>query len=113
MNEPSPRSPEEEAAGNRRALIGCGSILVLLVGLFVGGVYAYRMSKGGDGEVCEQKPDCRPGFECVGDVFKPVQSVCRKGCESDADCESGDCSKLIRSGPKDLSGSEGVCAPAR
>ena len=111
MSEQATRTPEEEAAGNRRALIGCGSILAVLLALCIGGVYALRMSKGGDGEVCEQKSDCRPGFECVGDVFKPVQDVCRKGCSTDADCGSGNCAKLLRSGPKDLMGSDGACAP--
>lgn len=111
MNEPQARTPEEEAAGNRRALIGCGSILAVMLALFVGGIYMYRMSMGGDGEVCEQKSDCKPGFECVGDVFEPTQEVCRKGCSSDDDCESGNCAKVIQTGPKDLTASDGVCAP--
>ena len=99
-SQPSPapaRTPAEEAAGNRRALIGCGSILLLLIVGFVAAVYAYRMSQGGQGDLCSENPDCQPGYECVGDAFKAVKSVCRKSCDAHADCESGKCQKLLRS----------------
>lgn len=96
-----PRTPEEEAAGNRRALIGCGLISVVLIGIVAGLIYMFRMSGGGDGVVCEQKSDCKPGHECVGDVFKAVKSVCRKTCETNADCPVGTCSgKILRDGGK-------------
>jgi len=91
------RTPAEEAAGNRRALIGCGSILLVLIAGLVVAVYAYRMSQGGQGFICEEKPDCQPGYECVGDAFKAIKSVCRKSCETPSDCESGKCQQLLGS----------------
>ncbi|MGB1013881.1 MAG: hypothetical protein ACPG4T_07095 [Nannocystaceae bacterium] len=96
--QPSPapaRTPAEEAAGNRRALIGCGAILLVLVAGITVAVVAYRMSQGGQGSICEEKPDCQPGYECVGDAFKAIKSVCRKSCEGPSDCESGKCQQLL------------------
>ncbi|AKT40581.1 uncharacterized protein CMC5_047370 [Chondromyces crocatus] len=90
------RTPEEEAAGNRRALIGCGIPLVLLLVGFIWVIYAMRMSAGGQGEVCERKSDCKPGHECVGDAFKAVKPVCRKSCDKHDDCPKGRCEELLR-----------------
>ncbi len=91
------RSPEEIAAGNRRALIGCGLILLVIVGAIVAGIMAFRYSAGSQGEACEGSSDCQPGFECADDAFRAVESVCRQHCDQNADCPSGRCLPVLGS----------------
>jgi hypothetical protein len=89
------RSPEEIAAGNRRALLGCGSILLVMLLLFVGLVVAFRYTRGGQGISCDDTRDCRLGFACSESVFRAETSLCRQKCESNADCPSGDCMEIV------------------
>lgn len=109
------RSPEEVAAGNRRALFGCGAILVLGSLLVGGGFYALRSVLGGQktqGQACASAGDCARGHVCAGDVFRATPSVCRKTCDENTECPSRRCDPILESqrpGIAGIGGFRGVC----
>lgn len=112
---PDTRSAEEVAAGNRRALLGCGAILLVGSLLVGGGLYALRSVTGGQksqGEACASSGDCARGHVCAGSVFRATQTVCRKTCDESTECPSGRCDPILesqRAGIGGIGGFRGVC----
>lgn len=97
MSDPQATPPASEgmSAGDKRALLGCGAMLFVLVGGFIALIVFFRMSAGGQGDECEAHSDCKPGFRCSENVFRAEQSVCRQLCDSNADCPSGNCGDTL------------------
>jgi hypothetical protein len=83
------------SAGDKRALLGCGGILAVIVGLFVAFVMWSRSTGGAQGEPCEDSSDCKAGFLCADDVYAVVQTVCRQKCDTHADCPGGTCLDVL------------------
>lgn len=117
MNAPRPpakddRTPEQIAAGNRRALLGCGGILLVGLALAFGGLYGLRkLTAGtkGQNELCEDSHQCKPGFLCSSAMFAgDVADRCRQICEENSDCPSSECMRVLES-QRTIGGPEGVC----
>ena len=102
------RTPEEEAAGNRRALLGCGGILLLSMLLCGGGYWSLRGIFGEPtGGVCDEPMDCAWGHYCVRSLGQ-MESHCRLACEHDSDCPSRSCATVWIDGE---SSRRSACAP--
>lgn len=106
------RTPEEIAKGNKRALLGCGGILLVGLALAIGGLYGLRMltaGSKGQNELCEDSHQCKPGFVCSSAMFAgDIADRCRQTCEDDSQCPSGECMRVLDS-QRTLNGPAGVC----
>lgn len=102
------RTPEEERAGNRRALLGCGGILLVMALLCGAGYWAIRGVFGAPtGATCDETMDCAWGHYCVRALGAP-EPTCRIACSSDADCGGGRCVNARLSGD---ASNQSVCSP--
>ena len=102
------RTPEEERAGNRRALLGCGGILLVMAILCGTGYWSLRGVFGAPtGAPCAATMGGAWGHYCARALGAP-EPTCRVACSDDTDCAGGRCMTVRVSGE---ASNQSVCAP--
>ncbi|MEM9069851.1 MAG: hypothetical protein AAGE52_15165 [Myxococcota bacterium] len=71
-----------------RTRIGAGLLLLLFA--CGGGVYFVFFHGAERGAICESSSDCGRNLHCAQAANEP-HARCRVPCESDRDCDDGDC----------------------
>ena len=78
-------NPQPGCGANRSCVVRCSGSGVALGMCSGAGV-------GKDGDTCRMREDCEPGTQCF---MYACGNVCRKFCNSDADCPGGACDRRV------------------